>query len=150
MATILNYRYFFKKKMIWFCICWRFWWCKNSLQIKICNGKTLQVVAAAKGFYTLGKPLMRSHCLVDLLQQLSQAFANVSTLIDSIYFHCCQHQSYNLQIFFVHQVLYSLSKLNHTDYPSHLPYMCHYFLYDCSYFVKDYKYEQESWFINGI
>ncbi|CAN4100184.1 unnamed protein product [Withania somnifera] len=47
-----------------------------ELQIKICNGKTLQVVAAAKGFYTLGKPLMRSHCLVDLLQQLSQAFAN--------------------------------------------------------------------------
>ncbi|XP_060167908.1 protein REDUCED CHLOROPLAST COVERAGE 3 [Lycium barbarum] len=47
-----------------------------ELQIKICNGKTLQVVAAAKGFYTSGKPLMRSHCLVDLLQQLSQAFAN--------------------------------------------------------------------------
>ncbi|KAF3651025.1 putative Cupredoxin superfamily protein [Capsicum annuum] len=47
-----------------------------ELQIKICNGKTLQVVAAAKGFYTLGKPLMQIHCLVDLLQQLSQAFAN--------------------------------------------------------------------------
>lgn len=62
---------------------------KNSLQIKICNGKTLQVVAAAKGFYTLGKPLMRSQCLVDLLQQLSQAFANVSIFIDSMYGHSC-------------------------------------------------------------
>lgn len=48
------------------------------LQIKICNGKLFQVVASTKGFYTLGKQFLQSHSLVDLLQQLSQAFANVS------------------------------------------------------------------------
>lgn len=47
-------------------------------QIKICNGKLIQVVASVKGFYTLGKQFLQSHSLVDLLQQLSQAFANVN------------------------------------------------------------------------
>ncbi|KAM7483616.1 hypothetical protein LguiB_008199 [Lonicera macranthoides] len=47
-----------------------------ELQIKICNGKLIQVVASVKGFYTLGKQFVESHSLVDLLQQLSQAFAN--------------------------------------------------------------------------
>ncbi|KAG9141712.1 hypothetical protein Leryth_022034 [Lithospermum erythrorhizon] len=44
--------------------------------IKICNGKLIQVVASREGFYTTGKQFLRSHSLVDLLQQLSQAFAN--------------------------------------------------------------------------
>lgn len=47
-----------------------------ELQIKICNGKIIQVVASTKGFYTLGKQLLQSHSLVDLLHQHSQAFAN--------------------------------------------------------------------------
>lgn len=47
-----------------------------ELQIKICNGKIIQVVASTKGFYTLGKQSIKSHCLVDLLHQHSQAFAN--------------------------------------------------------------------------
>ncbi|KAI3786001.1 hypothetical protein L1987_45127 [Smallanthus sonchifolius] len=47
-----------------------------EMQIKICNGKLFQVVASTKGFYTLGKQFLQSHSLVDLLQQLSQAFAN--------------------------------------------------------------------------
>uniref|UniRef100_A0A5B6ZHU4 Clu domain-containing protein n=2 Tax=Davidia involucrata TaxID=16924 RepID=A0A5B6ZHU4_DAVIN len=47
-----------------------------EIQIKICNGKLIQVVASVKGFYTLGKQSLRSHSLVDLLQQLSRAFAN--------------------------------------------------------------------------
>uniref|UniRef100_A0A803LE96 Clu domain-containing protein n=1 Tax=Chenopodium quinoa TaxID=63459 RepID=A0A803LE96_CHEQI len=47
-----------------------------ELQIKICNGKIIQVVASKKGFYTLGKQLVQSHSLVDLLHQHSQAFAN--------------------------------------------------------------------------
>ncbi|XP_031130880.1 protein TSS isoform X2 [Ipomoea triloba] len=46
-----------------------------EMQIKICNGKLLQVVASKTGYYPLGKPFIRAHCLVDLLQQLSQAFA---------------------------------------------------------------------------
>lgn len=52
----------------------------HRLQIKICNGKIIQVVASEKGFYTLGKQHLQSHSLVDLLQQQSQAFANVSDL----------------------------------------------------------------------
>lgn len=47
-----------------------------EMQIKICNGKLINVVASVKGFYTLGKQVLQSHSLVDLLQQLSQAFAN--------------------------------------------------------------------------
>ncbi|XP_021844386.1 protein REDUCED CHLOROPLAST COVERAGE 3 [Spinacia oleracea] len=47
-----------------------------ELQIKICNGKIIQVAASTKGFYTLGKQLVHSHSLVDLLHQHSQAFAN--------------------------------------------------------------------------
>ncbi|XP_015870545.3 protein REDUCED CHLOROPLAST COVERAGE 3 isoform X1 [Ziziphus jujuba] len=47
-----------------------------QMKIKICNGKQIQVVASVKGFYTVGKQFLHSHSLVDLLQQLSQAFAN--------------------------------------------------------------------------
>ncbi|XP_073299346.1 protein REDUCED CHLOROPLAST COVERAGE 3-like [Primulina huaijiensis] len=46
------------------------------MQIKICNGKIVQVIASVKGFYTVGKQLLRSRSLVDLLQQQSRAFAN--------------------------------------------------------------------------
>ncbi|CAI0422468.1 unnamed protein product [Linum tenue] len=48
------------------------------MQIKISNGKQLHVVASVKGFYVAGKQFSQSHSLVDLLQNLSQAFANVS------------------------------------------------------------------------
>ncbi|XVF24750.1 hypothetical protein REPUB_Repub13aG0153900 [Reevesia pubescens] len=47
-----------------------------AIQIKICNGKLIQVVASVKGFYTVGKHFFQSHSLLDLLQNLSQAFAN--------------------------------------------------------------------------
>lgn len=47
-------------------------------QVKICNGKLVTVVASVKGFYPVGKPHMLTHSLVDLLQQLSRGFANVS------------------------------------------------------------------------
>ncbi|KAF7814390.1 protein TSS isoform X1 [Senna tora] len=47
-----------------------------QLQIKICNGKLIEVVSSEKGFYTVGKQSRQSYSLVDLLQQLSQAFAN--------------------------------------------------------------------------
>ncbi|XP_010241607.1 PREDICTED: protein TSS-like isoform X2 [Nelumbo nucifera] len=47
-----------------------------ELQVKICNGKLLTVVASVKGFYSAGKQFIQSYSLVDLLQQLSQAFAN--------------------------------------------------------------------------
>ncbi|KAH9666953.1 hypothetical protein KPL70_020857 [Citrus sinensis] len=42
-----------------------------EIQIKICNGKLIQVVASVKGFYTLGKQFFQSNSLVDLLQNLS-------------------------------------------------------------------------------
>ncbi|XP_020238207.1 protein TSS isoform X2 [Cajanus cajan] len=47
-----------------------------QLQVKICNGKVIEVVGSEKGFYTVGKQSLRSHTLVDLLQQLSRGFAN--------------------------------------------------------------------------
>ncbi|KDP37052.1 hypothetical protein JCGZ_06108 [Jatropha curcas] len=47
-----------------------------EIQIKICNGKLIHVVASSKGFYTVGKQFSQSHSLVDLLQNLSRAFAN--------------------------------------------------------------------------
>ncbi|KAE9588006.1 putative clustered mitochondria protein [Lupinus albus] len=46
------------------------------LQIKICNGKLIEVGASEKGFYTSGKHPVQSHSLVDLLRQLSRGFAN--------------------------------------------------------------------------
>ncbi|KAL6497084.1 hypothetical protein OROGR_029013 [Orobanche gracilis] len=47
-----------------------------EMQIKICNGKIINVMASVKGFYTLGKQFLQNHSLSDLLQQQSQAFAN--------------------------------------------------------------------------
>ncbi|KAK9282399.1 hypothetical protein L1049_005316 [Liquidambar formosana] len=47
-----------------------------EIQIKICNGKLIQVVASVKGFYTVGKQFLLSHSLLELLLQLSRAFAN--------------------------------------------------------------------------
>lgn len=69
----------FKKLMIFSNVC--------LLQIKICNGKVIPVVASTKGFYATGKQFLQSHSLVDLLQQLSQAFANVSISLNEILFH---------------------------------------------------------------
>ena len=37
----------------------------------------MEVIASEKGFYSVGKHSVRSHSLVDLLQQLSRGFANV-------------------------------------------------------------------------
>ncbi|KAE8709151.1 putative Cupredoxin superfamily protein [Hibiscus syriacus] len=47
-----------------------------AMQIKICNGKLIQVVASIKGFHTVGKHFFQSHSLLDVLQNLSQAFSN--------------------------------------------------------------------------
>ncbi|KAJ6826468.1 protein TSS-like [Iris pallida] len=47
-----------------------------EMEIKVCNGKLLNIVASANGFYTRGKSRVQSHSLVDLLQQLSRGFAN--------------------------------------------------------------------------
>ncbi|KAF3782810.1 TSS protein [Nymphaea thermarum] len=46
------------------------------LQVKLINGKVVAVVASCKGFHTTGKQVYLCHTLVDLLQQLSSAFAN--------------------------------------------------------------------------
>lgn len=50
------------------------------VQHEVCNGKLLQDVSLVKGFYLAGKPHNISHSLVDLLQQLSNVFANISNL----------------------------------------------------------------------
>lgn len=53
------------------------------MQVKICNGKLVNIIASVEGFYSVGKQFMRSHSLVNLLQQLSSAFANVGTCFHS-------------------------------------------------------------------
>lgn len=52
----------------------------DIFQVKICNGKLIKVVASVKGFYAVGKQFSQSHSMVDLLQNLSRAFANVGLL----------------------------------------------------------------------
>ncbi|KAG9448473.1 hypothetical protein H6P81_008438 [Aristolochia fimbriata] len=47
-----------------------------EIEVKICNGKLVNLIASLKGFYPVGKLSLLSHSLVDLLQQLSRAFAN--------------------------------------------------------------------------
>ncbi|KDP28490.1 hypothetical protein JCGZ_14261 [Jatropha curcas] len=47
-----------------------------SLDVKLCNGKLVQVEACRKGFYNVGKQRILCHDLVDLLRQLSRAFDN--------------------------------------------------------------------------
>ncbi|KAJ6338340.1 hypothetical protein OIU76_007918, partial [Salix suchowensis] len=47
-----------------------------SLDVKLCNGKLVQVEACRKGFYNVGKQRILCHNLVDLLRQLSRAFDN--------------------------------------------------------------------------
>lgn len=47
-----------------------------SIDVKLCNGKLVTVTACTKGFYSVGKQLVQSHALANLLQQLSRAFAN--------------------------------------------------------------------------
>ncbi|XP_043695697.1 protein TSS-like isoform X3 [Telopea speciosissima] len=45
-----------------------------QIDVRVCNGKPVTIVASRKGFYPAGKQLLRSHSLVGLLQQISRAF----------------------------------------------------------------------------
>ncbi|KAJ4761266.1 Tetratricopeptide repeat (TPR)-like superfamily protein [Rhynchospora pubera] len=47
-----------------------------EIEVKVSNGKLFHVVASVKGFYVVGKEHIICKSLVDLLQQLSSAFAN--------------------------------------------------------------------------
>lgn len=47
-----------------------------SLEVKLCNGKSVHVEACKQGFYSIGKQRILCHNLVDLLRQLSRAFDN--------------------------------------------------------------------------
>ncbi|VVA91423.1 unnamed protein product [Arabis nemorensis] len=46
-----------------------------GIEVKICNGKIIHVVASVKGFFTVGKQISHSHSIVDLLQNVSNAFS---------------------------------------------------------------------------
>ncbi|KAG9455942.1 hypothetical protein H6P81_000450 [Aristolochia fimbriata] len=45
-----------------------------QIDVRICNGKLVTIVASSKGFYPAGKQPLLSHTLVGLLQQISRAF----------------------------------------------------------------------------
>ncbi|XP_056858788.1 protein REDUCED CHLOROPLAST COVERAGE 1-like [Raphanus sativus] len=47
-----------------------------SIDVKLCNGKLVHVEGCKKGFYSVGKQIIISHNLVDLLRQISRAFDN--------------------------------------------------------------------------
>ncbi|KAL1203557.1 Protein REDUCED CHLOROPLAST COVERAGE 3 [Cardamine amara subsp. amara] len=46
-----------------------------GLKVKICNGKVIHVIASVKGFFAVGKQLSHCHSIVDLLQNVSNAFS---------------------------------------------------------------------------
>ncbi|XP_068647247.1 protein REDUCED CHLOROPLAST COVERAGE 2-like [Aristolochia californica] len=45
-----------------------------QIDVRICNGKLVTIVASSKGFYPAGKLPLLSHSLVGLLQKISRAF----------------------------------------------------------------------------
>lgn len=45
-----------------------------QIDVRICNGKPVTIVASQKGFYPAGKRALLSHSLVGLLQQISRGF----------------------------------------------------------------------------
>ncbi|XP_043707986.1 protein TSS-like [Telopea speciosissima] len=45
-----------------------------QIDVRVCTGKPVTIVASRKGFYPAGKQLLRSHSLVGLLLQISRAF----------------------------------------------------------------------------
>ncbi|KAI5063540.1 hypothetical protein GOP47_0022087 [Adiantum capillus-veneris] len=47
-----------------------------AIDVKLCNGKLVTVIASRRGFYSIGKQFIHSFNLVNLLQRLSNAFAN--------------------------------------------------------------------------
>lgn len=51
-----------------------------GLKVKICNGKVIHVIASVKGFFAVGKQLTHCHSIVDLLQNVSNAFAKVISM----------------------------------------------------------------------
>ncbi|XP_076926916.1 protein REDUCED CHLOROPLAST COVERAGE 2-like [Bidens hawaiensis] len=45
-----------------------------QIDVRVCNGKLMTIVASRKGFYPAGKRILLTHCLVGLLQQISRIF----------------------------------------------------------------------------
>ncbi|KAI3715095.1 hypothetical protein L6452_22062 [Arctium lappa] len=45
-----------------------------QIDVRVCSGKPMTIVASRKGFYPAGKPILLSHSLVGLLQQISRIF----------------------------------------------------------------------------
>ncbi|KAJ7299472.1 hypothetical protein O6H91_Y223600 [Diphasiastrum complanatum] len=47
-----------------------------AIDVKLCNGKFVTVIACTTGFYSSGKQQVKSYTLVALLRQISKAFSN--------------------------------------------------------------------------
>lgn len=74
------------------------------MQVRICSGKPMTVVASKKGFYPAGKRILMSHTLVGLLQQNSRIFDAVSL---RNHMNCLAH-AFSCQFCFLPSVLPSL------------------------------------------
>lgn len=59
--------------------------CEIDMQVRVCNGKPVTIVASQKGFYPVGKRILLSHTLVGLLQQISRIFDTVSKIAFTIF-----------------------------------------------------------------
>lgn len=53
-----------------------------GVQLRVCSGKPVTIVASKAGFYPAGKRALISHSLVGLLQQTSRAFDGVRVALE--------------------------------------------------------------------
>jgi hypothetical protein len=51
----------------------------GKIQVRVCSGKPMTIVASREGFYPAGKRALLCRSLVSLLQQISRVFDSVSS-----------------------------------------------------------------------
>lgn len=74
--TVVGALFLLMSARVCFCRPLRIW---VGMQVRVCNGKPVTIVASQEGFYPAGKRALISRSLVGLLQQTSRAFDGVST-----------------------------------------------------------------------
>lgn len=75
-----------------------------QIDVRVCSGKPMTIVASRKGFYPAGKRLLLCHSLVSVLQQISRVFDAVSLFLNCIHISFCISLNYILIMFY--QIIY--------------------------------------------